>query len=214
MFIVRVIYDFLPYIDLDISAQARTEVYALLAKELPETYACTLHPLLPALPSPKLSLNDVEIERVAGKQCLAVINVGRYEIHEAPATSGTTSDETNPEFLEAWKTKFQDSYASSVHLQTRLQNLMLLNQFGKNAWLIGNAQLEGILKEIERKLLETKEQIGEVGQIRQFTQEGVKREMDGLCEEWKKGIGRLVEVQLAIEQAGRVGLARRRENAA
>ena len=89
-----------------------------------------------------------------------------------------------------------------------------MDKFGKNAWLIGNAQLENILKGIEKELLETKEQIEEVSRARRSIQEGVKGEMDGLSEGWKKSIGRLVEVQLAAEQARRDSLAKRREGAA
>jgi len=89
-----------------------------------------------------------------------------------------------------------------------------LEQFGKNAWLIGNAQLENILKEIEKELVETKEQIEEVSRARQLTQEGIKGEMDGLSEGWKKSIGSLVEVQLAAEQARKDILACRRGGAA
>ncbi|MCJ1378017.1 hypothetical protein MMC17_001113 [Xylographa soralifera] len=207
-------YDSLPYIDLDVSAQARSEVDALLADELPQDYAETTHPLLPASPSRKFFLIAPEVERVAANQSPNAINVSRYEILEAPANNGLTSDENNSELLGAWKTTFQNAYASSTHLHTRLQNLALLDQFGKNAWLIGNAQLENILKEIEKELVETREQIEEVSRARQLTQEGIKGEMDSLSEGWKKSIGRLVEVQLAAEQARRDILARRKGGAA
>ena len=207
------IYRFLG-IDLDISAQARAEVDTLLADELPGDYVGTLHPLLPDFPSPKLLRNGAEVERVASRQSPTAIDVSRYETLEAPAATGPSSDETNPELLRGWKLTLQNAYASSTHLHTRLQNLALLDQFGKNAWLIGNAQLENILKGIEKELVETKEQIEEVSRARQLSQEGIKGEMDGLDEVWKKSIGRLVEVQLAAEQARRNSLARRREGAA
>ncbi|MCJ1394967.1 hypothetical protein MMC18_007848 [Xylographa bjoerkii] len=207
-------HDSLPDIDLDISAQARSEAATLLAQELSQDYAETIHPLLPAFPLPKLSpLIVAEVERVAAKQSLTAIDVSRYEALEPPARTDPTSDETNPELLEVWKTTLQNTYASSTHLHTRLQNLALLEQFGKNAWLIGNAQLENILKGIEKRLLETKEQIEQVSQARQFTQEGIRGEFDGLSEGWKRGIGRFVEVQLAAEQVKRDILARRREGA-
>ncbi|MCJ1432625.1 hypothetical protein MMC27_001982 [Xylographa pallens] len=212
--LIQETYDSLPCIDLDISAQARAEVDALLADELPGDYARILHPLLPAYPPPKPSRNGAEIERVAAGQPPTAIDVSRYESLEAPATTSPTSDVTDPELLEAWKTTLQNAYASSTHLHTRLQNLSLLDQFGKNAWLIGNAQLENILKEIEKELVETKEQLEEVSRARQLSQVGIKGEMDGLDEGWKKSIGRLVEVQLAAEQARRGSLARRREGAA
>ena len=124
------------------------------------------------------------------------------------------SDTTNPEVMETWRMTLQNVYASSTHLHTRLQNLALLEQFGKNAWLIGNTQLENILKGLEKELIETKEQVEQMNQTRQLTQEGIRGEMDGLTEGWKKGIGRLVEVQVATEKVRRDTLALRREGAA
>jgi len=208
-------HESLPYVDLHISAQARFEVDALLTEELPRDYAGTTHPLLPTFPSPKFSsLVVAEVERVAAKLPLAAIEVSRYEAVEPSATVVPDSDETNTELFEAWKTTCQNAYASSTHLHTRLQNLTLLEQFGKNAWLIGNAQLENILKAIEIELAETKQQIEQVSQARQLMQNRIKSELDGLSEVWKKGIGRLVEVQLAAEQVRRDALTRRRGGAA
>ncbi|MCJ1399285.1 hypothetical protein MMC11_002487 [Xylographa trunciseda] len=208
-------HDSLPYIDLHISAQARSEVDALVAEELLQDYKETTHSLLPALPSPKFSsLVASEIERVAAKQPLTAIDVSRYEAVGPPATTDLSADEIKPKLIEAWKTTLQNAYVSSTHLHLRLQNLALLEQFGKNAWLMSNAQLEDILKRIEKELVETKQQIELVSHSRHVLQDGIRGEMDSLSEGWKKGIGRLVEVQLVVEQVRRDALLKRRQGAA
>ena len=185
----------------------------LLADELPKDYTGIPHHLLPAFPPLNLSLNSAEAKRVAAKQPSTAIDVSRYESLEVPTTTRPTSSEIDFELLEAWKTTLQNAYASSTHLHSRLQNLALLGQFGKNAWLFGNAQLENILQKIEKELIEIKEQSEELNGTRQLTQEGIKGEMDGLNEGWKKSIGRLIEVQLAAEQVKGDILASQREGA-
>lgn len=145
---------------------------------------------------------------------MSAIDTSRYEALEPPTTTDPTSDEARPELLEAWKATLQKAYASSAHLHTRLQNLALLEQFGKNAWLVGNSQLEEILKALEKELVETREQAELVTQARQYSQEGVQGEIESLNEGWRKGIGRLLEVQVASEQVRSQILHKRMEGAA
>ena len=48
---------------------------------------------------------------------------------------------------------------------------------------------------------------------RQRLQESVKGEIEGMDEGWRKGVGRLVEVQVGVEQVRREILEKRREGA-
>ena len=144
---------------------------------------------------------------------MSAIDTTRYETLESPAATDPTSDETRPQLLEAWKDTLQKAYASSTHLGIRLQNLALLEQFGKNAWLVGNSQLEEILKAIEKELVDTRQATENADRGRQQMQVNVNGELAGLDEGWRKTVGRMVEVEVAAEGLRREILRRRREGA-
>ena len=95
----------------------------------------------------------------------------------------------------------------------RLTELGLLERFGKNAWLIGNSELEGILGGLERELADVRVQQEVVENERRMQQESVKGEIKMLEESWKTGVGRLLEVEVAAEGLKRQILERRRAGA-
>ncbi|MCJ1254102.1 hypothetical protein MMC24_001916 [Lignoscripta atroalba] len=208
-------HDSLPYIDPDLPPQTRTQISALLAAELPPEHTTTPHPLLPTLPIPKFSpFITAELDRVASKKPLTAIDTTRYEALSPPSQpTDSTSDETSPQLLSAWQEVLQKAYTSSTHLNTRLSNLALLEQFGKNAWLVGNSQLEEILRGVEKELVETRGRVEDVNKERKGMQEGVKGEMEGLDEAWRRGVGRVLEVEVAAEVIRREVLLRRRAGA-
>lgn len=76
-------------------------------------------------------------------------------------------------------------------------NLSLLEESGKNAWLMGNVQLEAVLKELEAELSSVKEQVDSVNKARKSAQEGSRGEMLALEEAWRRGISQVLEVQVA-----------------
>lgn len=91
--------------------------------------------------------------------------------------------------------------------------MALLDQFGKNAWLIGNSQLEDVLRGLERELAQTKEQIDLVVVERKNAQEAVGAEIQGLEGGWKRGVGRVLETEVAAEGVRREILEARRAGA-
>jgi pre-mRNA-splicing factor SPF27 len=95
-----------------------------------------------------------------------------------------------------------------------LTNLALLEGFGKNAWLVGNSQLEDVLRDLERELARTKQETESVNKSRKAEQEAIEGELDVLEEGWRRGIGRVVEAEIAAEELRREILRRRREGAA
>ncbi|MCJ1250278.1 hypothetical protein MMC30_007504 [Trapelia coarctata] len=207
-------HDSLPYIDADPTPSTRAQISALVNAELSPAYTTEPHPLLPSPPSPKFSpLISAELARIAAKESLNAIDTTRYEALEPPASPDPTSDETRPQLLEEWRSALRKAYTSSTYLSNRLQNLALLDQFGKNAWLVGNSQLEEILKGIEKELVEARGEVEAVEADRRAAQEGVEGEMEGLDEGWRKGVGRLVEVLVAGEEVRHEILDRRREGA-
>jgi pre-mRNA-splicing factor SPF27 len=90
---------------------------------------------------------------------------------------------------------------------------MLLEELGKNAWLIGNSQLEAILRQLERELEELKVATESVNKSRKTAQESSRGEMIGLEETWKRAIGRSLEVEVAIEETRQQILEKRRQQA-
>ncbi|KAH0559001.1 hypothetical protein GP486_004382, partial [Trichoglossum hirsutum] len=185
--------------------QQRAAIASLINACLAPEHLATPHPLLPTLPPSTLSpLLEQEIARHASNQPFTGgIDTSRYETLSAPTS-------TDP--ADHYST-LQKAYASSTYLNTRNQNLALLEQFGKNAWLVGNAQLEDILRSMERELVDVRGQIEEVNKLRKSEQEGVRGEMEGLESAWKKGVRGVVETEIAAEGLRLETLRQRREGA-
>jgi pre-mRNA-splicing factor SPF27 len=156
-----------------------------------------------------------EHERISKKLPMTGIDVSRYEAEalEAPERTSPHSDESKPELLKQWRETLQRAYSTSTYLSGRNTNLSLLETYGKNAWLIGNAQLEKILKDLETDLLDRKRQVEQLEQERLYEQETAKGEMEALEQSWKKGIRGIVEVELATEGLRMEILERRRAGA-
>lgn len=124
-----------------------------------------------------------ELDRVAAKEPLKAIDLDRYEANTEASTPDASA-------LKA-------AYTNSSYLTLRLQALGLLEQFGKNAWLMANDQLECILREVEKELVETRDATTEVNRERKRAQEGKREELEGGERAWRQGVGGLVEVQVA-----------------
>lgn len=75
----------------------------------------------------------------------------------------------------------------------------MLEEHGRNAWLIGNSQLEDILRDLEKELADTKEAAEEVNKQRKLAQEARQGELVNLEETWKRGVGAVLDVELASE---------------
>ena len=95
----------------------------------------------------------------------------------------------------------------------RQNNLALLEEFGKNAWLIGNSQAEDVLRALERELAERKAEIDMLAVERRNAQDGVGGEFRTLEEGWRREVGRVLETEIAAEELRREVLVRRREGA-
>ena len=177
-----------------------------------------LHPaLIPAAKyTPRFSdFIEREHARLDGNPAskLSGIDLKRYEDLDAPENTNPTSDEDRPELLEKWNRALKQAYISSEYVQGRLTQLGLLEKFGKNAWLVGNSQLEDILKDIETELAHVRKQHEEVETLRRSQQESVHGEIKTLEETWKKGVGRVLETEVAVEGLKQQILERRRAGA-
>ncbi|KAL9624550.1 MAG: hypothetical protein Q9160_001214 [Pyrenula sp. 1 TL-2023] len=197
-------HDSLPYIDIDASPEERAKAERLIASELPPDYQSKLHSTLPPPPEFRFSsLIQTELDRKAtGIPISSGVELSRYEAPETPSKNDTAS----------WQSTLRNAYSSSSYLSGRLTNLSLLEEFGKNAWLIGNWQLEEILRGLEKELTELKETTDNVNKTRKANQEGSKGEIVALEETWKRGVGKIIEIELATEGLRKEILARRRQN--
>ena len=74
----------------------------------------------------------------------------------------------------------------------------LAEEFGKNAWLVGNELLEGMLRGVEEELVGCREAVTELNRERKGRQEGGRGGLEGGERGWREGVGGLVEVGVAI----------------
>ena len=61
-----------------------------------------------------------------------------------------------------------------------------------------NSQLEDVLREYERELVETKEAVTAVNRERKGVQEGARGEVEGLERSWREGVRRVLEVEVGV----------------
>lgn len=144
---------------------------------------------------------------------MSAIDLKRYEDLNAPENTTPTTDEDRPELLNRWNKALRQAYTSSEYVQGRLTQLGLLERFGKNSWLVGNSQLEDILKSIEAELADVRKQQEEVETLRRLQQENVHGEIKTLEDTWKKGVGRVLETEVAAEGLKQQILEKRRAGA-
>lgn len=126
---------------------------------------------------------------------------------------GDTPDDSRPEVLQQWRDVLKKAYTSSVYLKDRATNLELLEQHGKNAWLVGNWQLEPLQRDLDGELKATKAEIEAVQAARRARQAEAGAEMAGLEKSWRDGVGRVVEVEVASEVLRQQILEKRRQGA-
>lgn len=212
MAITTAIHESLPYIDIEPTTSERTAAQSLIDLEF-DTAPESTHPSIPTFAPPNFTpVMELELKRIASKEPLKAIQTSRYEVVEPPQTS-PHSDEKNPESLEQWKEALKRAYISQSYLAQRQTNLALLEKYGKNGWLVGNSQLEDVLRILERELADRKTEIDVVVVERKTAQENVGGEVQGLEETWKRGVSRILETEVAAEGVRREILERRRDSA-
>ncbi|RNJ53872.1 hypothetical protein D7B24_001280 [Verticillium nonalfalfae] len=182
-------------IDTEPTAAQRADAESQIATELstagPPPPSSTL---LPPLPPSKLSpLMAQELDRVAAQQPLAAIDLKRYEAQEPLAAPGA---EPAPAALAETLRK---AYTTHTYLTARVENLELLERWGRNAWLVGNHRLEGQLRALEKDLADAKADIDVLTLARRRAQDDVAAEVKGLDEAWRSGVGRVLETEIAVE---------------
>ncbi|TVY15330.1 Pre-mRNA-splicing factor SPF27, partial [Lachnellula arida] len=107
----------------------------------------------------RFPLLENEMLRIAAQAPLNAIDRTRYESLSPPSPSPSSSTTAT---TRKWQQTLSQAYTAQTYLSARSTNLALLNEFGKNSWLVGNAQLEDILRGLEREVEGVKTEIDEV----------------------------------------------------
>ncbi|KAI1091281.1 Pre-mRNA-splicing factor SPF27 [Rostrohypoxylon terebratum] len=183
------VHDSLPYVDDEPTPAERAAAKSLIAAEA--TTSPTPQSSVPPLREPNFSpLITAELSRIASKTPLTAIDLTRYEAPPSPPSS------PSPDTLQ---TSLSRAYTAQTYLLGRQAHLQLLETYGKNAWLIGNWQLEAEVQALERELADTKEEIDVLNIQRRRAQDEVGGELKGLEETWKRGVSRVLETEIATE---------------
>ena len=86
---------------------------------------------------------------------------------------------------------------AAEYLAARTDNLALLETYGRNAWLIGNAAEESALGVLEGELAGLKEEGTRVNRERKRGNLEVGGEIEKLEGRWRKALRGIVEVEIA-----------------
>ncbi|KND88863.1 Pre-mRNA-splicing factor SPF27, partial [Tolypocladium ophioglossoides CBS 100239] len=179
-------HESLPYIDPEPSPAALDAARALISAEQQSSPPALPPPREPSF-SPALT---TELRRIASQTPLHPLSLSRYESQELPPQSSS----------ETIRPVLSNAYVSAAYLASRNQNLALLDTHGAHAWLLSNYHLEESLKRVERELADVKREMDEVNARRAHRQEDVKAEMLMLEDTWRRGVGRVLETELAVEE--------------
>lgn len=142
---------------------------------------------------------------------LRAIDLSRYEAPELPDTF--TNQQPPQQQQQYFEPALQQAYTSMSYLNSRRQHLALLDTYGKNAWLVGNWQLEAELRALERELADAKRDVDLVTLQRQRAQAETGGEIRNLEETWRRGVGRVLETEIAAEALRRQVLEAERARA-
>ncbi|OQO07018.1 hypothetical protein B0A48_07584 [Cryoendolithus antarcticus] len=100
---------------------------------------------------------------------------------------------------ETYEAALSQAFTSLEYLRSRETNLALLETYGRNAWLVGNAGLEDLLKGLEKEIEASRAEVEALEQERRQRQGESEAEVRGLDDAWREGVGKLIEVMAAAE---------------
>ncbi|KAI1762399.1 Pre-mRNA-splicing factor SPF27 [Hypoxylon sp. FL1150] len=203
-----IVHESLPYVDPEPTPDERAAAESLIATEQEYTSDYSPAPRDPIAAASSTTPNfspliTAELERVAAKQPLRAIDLSRYEASD-PDSSLSPSD---PASLQS---SLSRAYSAAAYLSGRHAHLQLLDAYGKNAWLVGNWQLEAELRSLEKELDETRKEVDVVNIQRRRAQDEVGGELKGLDDTWRRGVGRVLETEVATEGLRQQVLERQR----
>lgn len=117
------------------------------------------------------------------------IDLSRYT---NPFDESTQSSSSNP--------SLKNAYIALAYAQDRLENLSMLEEYGKNQWLVGNDELDQTVSQLEAAVREERAALELTQQERRTRQENSKVTMEYLEKRWVEGIRNVVDVNIAVLQ--------------
>nr|CDP25159.1 Putative protein of unknown function [Podospora anserina S mat+] len=192
---ITTIHESLPYIDSPPTSTQLTAAQTLITRERtlhPDdpNHALLPPPYHPQFLTPLLTSEFSRLSSTSPPPKLNALDLSRYNTLPSQPPNPT------PHSLQSELSK---AYTSHAYISSRRSHLALLDTYGKTAWLVGNYHLEGELKALEKELAQTKQEIDLVTLARKTRQEEVGPEMRMLEENWKMGVGRVLETEVATE---------------
>lgn len=201
----RTVHESLPYVDADPTPTQRAAAEALIAAELEASSATTVapHPDLPPAYTPNFTpAIAAELDRISSSADpsrpakLSAIDTKRYELEDDDEEEGQPAP--TADYLASALSK---AYTSATHIRLRRHHLALLDApEGRNAWLVANWQLEGELRALEAELAAAKRQVDILAIQRRRAQDDVSGELRGLEDSWKRGVGQVLEIEVATHR--------------
>ncbi|EGX90180.1 BCAS2 family protein [Cordyceps militaris CM01] len=187
-------HESLPYIDQEPTAAALAAARALIDGELAASSPSPSS--VPSHREPSFTATmTTELQRIASATPLQPLNLSRYEAQEPLPPPGSASAAA-----ALLRTPLERAYVSAAYLAARNQNLQLLDRAGKNAWLLSNYHVEAQLRTLEAELAATKREVDLVNAARATRQNEVAAELQGLEENWKTRVGKVLETEIAVEE--------------
>ncbi|KAK1778061.1 Pre-mRNA-splicing factor SPF27 [Copromyces sp. CBS 386.78] len=219
--LITTIHESLPYIDPEPTPTDRLAAEALITAERSLVPDDPFHALLPPPYTPSSHLTPLiqsEFDRIASSLSsnpdappkLNALDLTRYSSLPEIPSPAELSQMDSSEATTLLQSLLEKAYTDHAYVAQRRAHLALLDAYGKNAWLIGNWQLEGELKATEKELAEVKREIDLVTLQRKQAQDEAGPEIIGLEDTWKKGVGRVLETEAAVEGLRRQALEVRR----
>ena len=187
--------DYIPAIDAALDTEQLSSIRSRVQAYLPADYKTRRHPAIDTTytPSfaPSLLAEGARISAQRPRDPGSGIDLTRYEAEALDAADARAA-------LAA-------AYSTASHLGGRAANLALLEAYGRNAWLVGNAALEDVLRGLERDVEARRMELERWGEARRAGGAAAKGQLEGLEREWRRAVGGSVDVKVAVEEL-RVGV--------
>ncbi|PHH61910.1 hypothetical protein CDD81_7715 [Ophiocordyceps australis] len=183
-------HESLPYIDPDPSPESLSAARALIAT------SPSSNPPPPLPSSPPISFSPALEEyfcHISANTSSAPLSLSRYEAQDLGSPTCTAVS------IEAIRSGLENSCLSYTYLEARAENLALLENSGAQAWLCANYHAEHLLAQTEALLAQQRRAIDLLNARRLERQQSVADELRTLDDAWRKGVARVVETQLAVQ---------------
>ena len=165
----------LPYYDPPLTDEEQDLIDELITPLISHT--TKEHPFVASLPKPPTPTPfwSTEYQRLARNKPLNAINTQQYR---------------SPSDVKA-------NLIAAEYLTNRTDNLAILETYGSNSWLIGNAIQEHSLGLLETELAQLKEEGVRINRERKRENLELGGEIDKLGQRWRKALRGIMEVEIA-----------------